>query len=663
MSRGDARNNVAQDDAGISDQQFSSSDLRGLYRNERENFQINAVRSGLWLAVFAYILFSITDIILIPDVSAHTIAVRFAIGIFVLILFEFAVLRSKNRDVLDSICAIAVVAGYALWLIFAAQTAYTENFSYYMVFGSIFMMGANLFFAFRFEISIVSSALILNCFFVSLFTLHYSWSYIICLGTFYISCFVFTSYLNWNLNLERYNVFLNALEAKKQQAEATERGQALLRLSRTDPLTNLNNRRAMDDILHKYWSDWVEHGKSFSLVLIDIDHFKKFNDHYGHLRGDYCLTLVAAALGNVVHQYGGSIGRHGGEEFIALAPVQHSEQIAAFGEAIRRTVEDLALPHQGRRDRTSVVTASVGVSTPRPGTDVKLEKILTEADRALYLAKASGRNSVKYFNISDIEESDLNDRVAKLLKEAIERNLVSIAFQPILNVRSGTVDTAEALMRLRMPDGTEVPPRFFVPIAEETGIILELQYWMIRTVCRKVLSQYEFLSVSINISHMELKTPGFVDSVATILDEAAIRPDRLIFEITERLDLERDSEILAHVQDLKRLGIRIWLDDFGTGYAGLSWLRLVDFDTVKIDQTFLRDCKTPKGRTMLGDISRLVRNCGPKILVEGVETAGQMAVLHELGIDQAQGFYIGIPRPVDQLFSTDSALQILQDEA
>ena len=652
MNYGDTRDLIAEDDVGSFSHQLPPSELYALYQNDRQNFKIGSIRRGLWLAVTAYVLFSVTDAILIPDVAIPAIAARFVIGLSVLALFEVVSLRSRNRDILDSVCAFAVVAGYAGWLIFAIRTEYAQNFSYYMVFGSLFMMGVNLFFAFRFIISNISSSFILLCFFISLVAFTHSWVYIICLGTFYISCFVFTSYINWNLNLERYNVFLNALEAKKQHEEATDRGHALLRLSRTDPLTNLNNRRAMDDILRKYWSEWNEHGKNFSVALIDIDFFKKFNDYYGHLRGDDCLTLVAAALKDTVHQYGGAIGRYGGEEFIALAPVNQNDQIRAFAEAVRRTVEELALPHQGRRDRSSIVTASVGVSFTRTGVDAKLEKIISQADRALYLAKANGRNRVKYFDKSDVEENDLSDKVAETLKAAIDFNLVSVAFQPIQTVRTGTIDTVEALMRLRTKDGAEIPPRFFVPIAENTGMILELQYWMIRAVCKEVLSHFEFLSVSINISLIELKTPGFAAFVADILNDYSTVANRLIFEITERLDVEQDSEILTTINELKRLGVRIWLDDFGTGYAGLSWLRLVDFDTVKIDQSFLRDCFTPRGRAMLGDIATLVRNCGPKVLVEGVETADEMALLRELGIDQAQGFYIGVPSPAEHLLST-----------
>ncbi|TIP68825.1 GGDEF domain-containing protein, partial [Mesorhizobium sp.] len=161
---------------------------------------------------------------------------------------------------------------------------------------------------------------------------------------------------------------LNALEAKIQHKEATERGQALLNLSRTDPLTGLENRRAIDEKLRDYWNEWQRHGSGFVAILIDVDFFKRFNDYYGHQEGDRCLILVANALAEMIKQHNGSIGRYGGEEFIVLARMERREQVAGLAEAIRSTVENLALPHQQRRDGTSVVTVSVGAAFTRAQT-------------------------------------------------------------------------------------------------------------------------------------------------------------------------------------------------------------------------------------------------------------------------------------------------------
>ncbi|WP_426128824.1 putative bifunctional diguanylate cyclase/phosphodiesterase [Pararhizobium sp. PWRC1-1] len=626
-----------------------SAELRSLYRKEGESTRRHATRQGLWVAVLIYVLFSIPDILLIWDVATYTIVARFVVGIAVLIAFEIQFHRNVKTDWLDRTCAAALVLGYVGWLCPAMMSHQMQNLSYYMVFGAIFMMGANLFFSFQFRLSLMTSGIVLGIFFLSLLSFFPDNSaYPLAFGTFYVSCFVFTSYVNWKLNRERYNVFLNAFEARLQQKEASERGDALLRLSNTDPLTGLENRRAIDQRLRDYWAGWQSHRTSFAAILIDVDFFKKYNDCYGHQEGDRCLILVADALTDSIRSYNGSIGRYGGEEFIVLARVESKDQVRELAETICRTVENMGLVHQQRRDGMSIVTVSVGAAFTRSEAGTKLEKIIHEADRALYGAKASGRNCVKLFDPNDPHSSDESENVAALLKIATAQNLVSLVYQPIRNVSSGNVEAVEALMRLTMIDGTSVSPGLFIPIAERTGAILNLGYWAIRTVCCELLIDNHVRVVSVNVSPIQLKTPGFATSVAAILGETGVAGGRLAFEITEGLEMEMNSDILRCISDLKTLGIKIWLDDFGTGFAGLSWLRLIDFDTVKIDRSFLHDSNTPRGEAMLQDIIGLVRNRGHKILVEGVETDEQLALMHEFRIDQVQGFHVGRPAPAEK---------------
>ncbi|MGF6177092.1 putative bifunctional diguanylate cyclase/phosphodiesterase [Ensifer sp. 4252] len=620
------------------------AELRLLYRQEGETTRREATRKGLWIAVAVYLLFSITDLLLIPDVARYTIASRFVVGAVALAVLEIQAHFNVKTDWLDRTCSGALVFGYLGWLIPAMMTAYTQNMSYYMIFGAIFMMGANLFFIFQFRLSVISSGIILGAFFLDLFYFSpQSPSYQLAFGTFYVSCFVFTSYVNWKLNRERYKVFLNAFEARVQQREATERGKALLRLSNTDSLTGLDNRRAVDQKLREYWSDWQKFGDSFAAILIDVDFFKKYNDCYGHQEGDRCLILVANTLRESIEQFDAFIGRYGGEEFVILARLDTREEAADLADAICRTVQDLGLVHGQRRDGTSIVTVSVGAAFTRHQTGSKLERIIHEADRALYAAKASGRNCAKVFDPNDPQTSDESENIAALLKIATDQDLVSLVYQPIKNVATGRIEAVEALMRLRMLDGTAVPPSLFIPIAERTGAIIDLGRWAIRTVCRELLANDHVPVVSVNVSPIQLKTPGFATSVAAILGETGVAGGRLAFEITEGLEMEMHSDVLRCISDLETLGIRIWLDDFGTGFAGLSWLRLIDFDTVKIDRSFLHDCGTPKGKAMLKDIIGLVRNRGHKILVEGVETEEQMALVREFHIDHVQGFHVGRP--------------------
>ncbi|WP_179875698.1 GGDEF and EAL domain-containing protein [Sinorhizobium sp. BJ1] len=624
----------------------ASTELRALYENEGEGARKQATRHGFWTAVAVYLLFSITDILLVPDVAHYTIAARFMIAMIALTMIETQIRLNASANAIDVTAAAALVAAYAGWLYPAMMTADTQSISYYMVFGAIFMMSVNLFFSFQFRISLFASVTILLIFFAAVLSFSPAEiSYRLAFGTFNISCFVFTSYVNWKLNRERYKVFLNAFEARIQQKEASERGRALLRLSNTDSLTGLDNRRAVDQKLRDYWSDWQKKGTSFAAFLIDVDFFKKYNDFYGHQEGDRCLVLVASALKDSIEPFNGSIGRYGGEEFIVLARMETSEQAADLAEAIRCGVEKLALEHGQRRDGMSIVTVSVGAAFSRNQTGAKLERLIHEADRALYGAKANGRNCTRLFDPNDPHSSDESENIAALLKIAIDQDLVSLVYQPIRNVASGRIDAVEALMRLRMLDGTSVPPSLFIPVAERTGAILDLGRWAIRTVCRELLADDHVPVVSVNVSPIQLKSPGFAASVAAILGETGVAGGRLALEITEGLEMEMHSDILRCISDLKTLGVRIWLDDFGTGFAGLSWLRLIDFDTVKVDRSFLHDCDTPRGKAMLQDIIGLVRNRGHMILVEGVETEEQLALMRQFRIDQVQGFHVGRPAP------------------
>jgi diguanylate cyclase (GGDEF)-like protein len=621
--------------------------LLTLYQRDNEDERRRAARVGLWIGVIVYVLYSITDVILIPDVAYYTVIARCAVSAVMLLIMEVQYRKKVATIWLDRTCALALVSAYAGWLYPTVHSSLIENTSYYMIFGAIFMMSANLFFRLHFSLSVITSIAIMAMFFFAIYFFPANPVYRFTFAAFYISCFAFCSYVNWNLNKERYNVFLNALEAKNQHKEATERGKALLRLSRTDPLTGLENRRAVDEKLREHWSDWQRLGLSFAVMLIDVDFFKKYNDCYGHQEGDRCLVLVANALSETIKRFEGSIGRYGGEEFIVLARMERREQVALFAETIRRTVENLALAHEERRDGVSTVTVSIGAAFTRKQTGARLEKIINEADRALYLAKASGRNCSRVFDPSDPQSSDESENIAALLKIAIGQDLVSMVYQPIQNVASGRIEAVEALMRLRMLDGTEVPPSLFIPVAERTGAILDLGRWALRTVCRELLADKHVNVASVNVSPIQLKTPGFATSVAAILGETGVSGSCLAFEITEGLEMEMHSDILRCITDLKLLGVKIWLDDFGTGFAGLSWLRLIDFDTVKIDRSFLHDSGTPKGKAMLRDIIGLVRNRGPKLLVEGVESDHQMALMREFGIEQVQGYHVGRPAPAE----------------
>lgn len=628
----------------------STAKLKLLYRKERGTAQIQNTRHGMWLALVVYLLFGFADAALIPDVALQTVAARVIVACLSLAVMELIVATRAPASWSDLTCAITVVAAYVAWLIPAMKTSATETFQFYMYFGTIFMMSANLFFNLFFGLSVVTSAAILIIFFSTLALvpeLESDQSAVHVL--FYLSCFAFTSYVNWKLNRERYNVFLNALEAAHQHSEAEKRGAALERLSNTDYLTGMENRRAVDKRLRDYWNEWQTEGKAFAAILVDVDFFKKYNDFYGHQSGDRCLILVANVLNETLKPLNATVGRYGGEEFIVLSRVTGRDQVMALCEIIRSAVEGLHLVHDQRRDGQAVVTVSVGASYTRPQSSPKLERIINEADRALYSAKANGRNCIRLFNPNDPLTSDDNENIAATLRMAVKNDLVHLVYQPIQNMRTGRVEAVEALMRLKMIDGTPLSPAQFIPVAERTGTILDLGLWAIRQACTEVLATGIAPMASVNVSAIQLKSRGFALAVSTILEETGVAGSQLAFEITEGIDMEGQSDVIRCITDLQALGVRIWLDDFGTGFAGLSWLRLFPFDTVKIDRSFLQDARRPAGRAMLEDIIRLIRNRGLKILIEGLETADHVELMHELGIELGQGYYLGRPARIEEV--------------
>ncbi len=630
-------------------------ELRQLYRRQDEEGRRTAVRQGFWVAVIVYLTFAVPDIILIPDVAEYTIAARIAIGVGALALFEVQRLMNVATEWLDRTCAFAVVLGYIGWMLPALMTSHTEAISYYMIFGAIFMMGENLFFSFRFSLSLAASGAILSAFLASLASFRPEGAYAFAFALFYVSCFVFTSYVNWKLNQERYNVFVNALEARIQHKSAAERGEALLKLSYTDPLTGLDNRRAVDLQLRKHWNMWRVYGDDFAVLLIDVDFFKLYNDRYGHQSGDRSLCLVADALRGLVEPFGGTVGRYGGEEFIAILRTNSIAHVEELSNAICRAVEELAIEHDQRPDGIEVVTASVGATFTGATIATKLEMLVREADRALYGAKAGGRHCAKVFDPNDPLISDESEGISALLNIAIGRNLVSLVYQPIRDSETGELVAAEALMRLNGLNGTPILPSSFIPIAERTGAIHDLGLWAIRTACEEMLAPNKAQLVSVNVSPVQLRAPGFAASVAEILARSGVSGNRLALEITEGLAMELHSYVTASISELRALGVQLWLDDFGTGHAGLSWLRAVDFHTVKIDRSFLHAAETTEGRAMLEDMVTLIRNRGSGILIEGVETEEQGTLARDLGIALIQGYHIGRPAPALQFAATDIA--------
>ena len=607
-------------------------------------------RACRWVSLL-YIAFGAMDALLIRDMLAVILPVRLAIGAVYVLAIEAQVRRGVRTDILEFQCALGVVFGFAAWLIIAAQSRETTATLYYAGYGLIFMLVANLFFNLSFRFALLSSGLIAAGFLVWAIAFVRDTTYTVCFGSLYIFSFLLTVFLNFKYNRERFRVHLNACRAELRQQEVVKRGEELIRLSTTDALTGLANRRAIDEVLRDLWLASKAPGHGFGVVLIDVDYFKLYNDRYGHQQGDRCLTEVSQAMWLVAEPRRFALGRFGGEEFAALFRADTTEQVTAFAEEIRRAVENLHIAHTARRDHLSAITVSIGAAFSGDVATDKPERTVTAADIALYAAKEDGRNCVRTFDRRMLE-SDAGDQLtAEMLRLAITEHRVSAVFQPIVDVTSGLIWGAEALMRLKDATGRPVPPDVFIPVAERTGVILELGEWMLREACDLLASEPALPVVSVNISSRQIEDPNFVGSVEAILRAAAIAPSRLALEITEGGQISGNPRVALLMDQLSAIGIRVWLDDFGTGFAGLTCLSELRFDMVKIDRFFVQSCDTPRGAKLLKNIIDLVESCAQRTIVEGVEEAHQVELVASFGVDLFQGYFLGRPMPRQELIS------------
>lgn len=621
--------------------------LLSLLLDNEADGNIRTVRLGILAAALANAVFCVLDKLLLPDVADTLIAVRIAVGFCFVALVEVLVRTSRSVSTIHIAAAIGIVVAAIGWLVPALQTSHQFTLAQFMVFGTVFVLGANLFFNFRFWLSALSSVTVTIAFVYGLaFSLNVDPMARAILSLYFVTFLVLSLYLSWQLSLERYNSFLHSLQAQIQEKVAIEKGQQLEKIAETDPLTGLRNRRALSQDFLNLTREGLAENEQIGLILIDVDYFKRYNDSLGHHAGDECLIKLAATFGETAAEHGAIAGRYGGEEFVILAKVTCEEALRKMAEAVCKRVETLAIAHPDRGDERRIVTISAGATMTRNDGSMEFTFLLQEADRALYSSKFAGRATFTIYDPKVAARDGSGENLAELLKMAIPRGLVSLVYQPFIDARTSRVTGHETLMRLRDFDGSSISPAVFIPVAEETGAIHQLGRWAIEQACRDMMEHGLGDLVSVNVSAIQLKTPGFPLQVTEIVAQYGMSPRMLALEVTEGIDIALETQAQKNIEQLRAFGIQIWLDDFGTGYAGLAWLRRFDFDVVKIDRAFLQDCESVRGANMLTDMVRLLRNRGVSVVVEGVETKQQVDLLKRLGVNTMQGFYLGRPAPI-----------------
>ncbi len=444
--------------------------------------------------------------------------------------------------------------------------------------------------------------------------------------------------------------------------DVTERRRAeerIRRLAYFDAQTSLPNRILFQERVQQAIADARRYRKLVALLFMDLDHFKRVNDTLGHGAGDLLLGEVANRLNQAVRdtdpltrglhdEVESVLARHGGDEFIVcLSGIARAEDAARVAGRILAALE-APIRLNGPEVFT---TASIGISLyPQDGEDS--ETLLKHADAAMYQAKASGRNNYHFYDPSLSFRAFQRLSMETSLRRALERDEFVLHWQPIVDVQTRTLIGAEGLIRWNHPDMGLVHPDEFIPLAEETGLVVPLGEWVIREACRRQRLWSDAgcpIRVAVNVSGLHVRGPGLVDTVRTALDSAGVDPSRLEVELTENAFLQNAQEAVDTVRRLKRMGVRISIDDFGTGYSSLSYLRRFPVDTLKVDRSLIRGVDTDANSAAItAAIAAMAKGLEVDPLAEGVESAGQRDVLTRQGFCRMQGYLFGKPVPTDE---------------
>ncbi len=400
-----------------------------------------------------------------------------------------------------------------------------------------------------------------------------------------------------------------------------------------DALTDLANRRLFHERLQLALQR-VGRKEQVTVLCLDLDHFKDVNDALGHPVGDDLLREVASRITACVRKED-TVARLGGDEF-AIVQVNEAKpsEVGAFAT---RLVEVLSAPYN-IREHQIIIGASIGISmAPNDSTDA--DQLLKNADLALYRAKADGRGTFRFFEAGMDARAQARRLMTLELRTALQRGEFELYYEPIYDIEASRIICFEALIRWNHPIRGLVPPADFIPIAEETGLIVPIGEWVLRQACVTAANWPQTIGVSVNLSPAQFKSRNLVTSIVAALSEAGLAPQRLELEITESVLLQDGEIALAVLHKLREHGVRICMDDFGTGYSSLSYLRSFPFDKIKIDQSFVSDLAS-RGDSMA--IVRAVTGLGKSLSIattaEGVETPEQLALLRLEGCTQAQGY-------------------------
>ena len=440
----------------------------------------------------------------------------------------------------------------------------------------------------------------------------------------------------FDICLQIYEVVFSALSGKQEKIEVAERFE---KMARSDMLTGLDNRLAMQMRLGELL-DQIENGADGKLVVIwmDLDHFKAINDTLGHLAGDKVLIVTAQRVKAVLAERGW-LARFGGDEFVMMAKVADIEEAQRLGEEIMASIAQPVSVN----DQNIEVSASLGFAVA-PDHGIQSEAMLKNADIALYHAKNDGGKKVRGFELFMHEDFLMHRQIESGLQEALAKDEFTLLFQPIVDLATGKTRSCEALLRWKHPELGDISPAVFIPVAENAGLIGRITEWVLHKACEAAAQWPDTVNVSVNISAYLLKQQNLPVTIIETLVNTGMVARRLELEITESVLLDESPQVNSLLKQLQKMGLRLCLDDFGTGFSSLTYLRSWEFDTIKIDKSFIRNIsQSPTDQKIIGAVVQLAKSLEVATVAEGVETQDQLDLVRIAGCSRVQGYYYAKP--------------------
>lgn len=442
-----------------------------------------------------------------------------------------------------------------------------------------------------------------------------------------------------DISLQTYEVVSSALETRQEQVEVASRFE---KMARSDMLTGLDNRLAMQMRLGELIDSLDPESEKLAVIWMDLDNFKAINDTLGHLAGDKVLIVTAQRVKAVIHERGW-LARFGGDEFVIMAPVETIEEAEALAKEI---LDSIAQP-VSINDNSIEVSGSLGFAVA-PDHGRQSDIMLKNADIALYHAKNGGGRRLCCFEPFMHEDFLMHRQIESGLQDALQKDQFELLFQPIVDALTGETRSCEALLRWQHPELGAVSPTVFIPIAESAGLIGDITQWVLRKACEAAAQWPDDVNISVNISPALLKQTNLPITIIETLVNTGMVARRLELEITESVLLDKSPQTNSLLRQLQKMGLRLCLDDFGTGFSSLSYLRSWDFDTIKIDKSFINNINSsPTDQKIIRAVVSLARSLEVATVAEGVETIEQLERVREAGCSRIQGYYFAKPMTND----------------